>query len=223
MSLVASALVVLALATPGASAAEVDEGHHAWQYRRALTGLAAPARPAVMPEVGSVVLPPEVLARARRGLGDLRLVDEGGEERPYALVTARPPAPCHGELVSVSRREKVASSWTVALRPACTFRALRLGLEAHDFAKTAGVEVSDDGKVWTVVVARGAAAVFDQRFGDRVVHEDRVVLPSLRTAAFVRVSLDDVASPPSRCETSRRLPPRKRGSAGGASCRSGHR
>jgi hypothetical protein len=194
VNLVASSLIVLSLTAPGAPRGDVDEERHAWQFRRALEGPPPSAASGETVTLGSLELPPEVLARSRRDLGDLRLVDLRGGEWPYALITAAQPEPCHAELVSVSRREKVASSWTVSLGEGCVVRALRLGLEGHDFAKSATVELSVDGKRWTTALA--GAAVFDQRFGGRVVHEDRIRLPAGEPARFVRVTLDDVASAP---------------------------
>ena len=107
------ALLALALAAeqdPGPS----DDERAAWAFRRSVVLPPATASSAF----AALALPPELLARARPDLRDLRLVGAGGREQPY-VVEARVPrertTSWQGTLADVRREAKRQSVYTVDL------------------------------------------------------------------------------------------------------------
>lgn len=180
-----------ALAAPPAAAQnDLDEQRGAWSHRRSV---AVPTR-----ETGFVALslPPELLARCRQDLADLRLVESDGREVPYLLDRARERSAemrWSGALVGSRREQRRWSSWTMDLRAARSFDTLLVTIPDQDFAKAVRVELSEDGTGWREAMRE--AGVFDRPWSTRI-HHTRIELPQPATARYVRLTLDDARSRP---------------------------
>lgn len=173
-----------------AGGAEADDPYTAWRFTRPVTVAPGP-EPLV-----SFDLPPELLARARPGLADLRLLDASGTEVPYVLdarerreEVRRSP----GRLVDTRVERRLLSVWTADLGAPRRFHVVVLDVAGDDFAKAVQVEGSADGRQFTPL-ARGAT-VFDRSWRERV-RRTSVLLPGEAEARFVRVTADDRRSAP---------------------------
>lgn len=177
-------------AAPAAAQSDLDEQRAAWSHRRAV------AVPAVETGFVALDLPPELLARCRQDLADLRLVEGDGREVPYLLDRARERSAetrWSGALVDSRREQRRWSSWTLDLRAARSFDTLLLTIPEQDFAKAVRVELSEDGAGWREAVRE--AGVFDRPWSTRI-HHTRIELPQPATARYVRLTLDDGRSRP---------------------------
>lgn len=183
----------LALAFSAAEAAaqgDLDEQRAAWSHSR---GVALP------PQGGSfatLTLPPELLARCRPDLADLRLVSAAGQELPYVIERARArdvQARSSGSLVDTRRESRKWSAWTVQLGPPRRFDTLLLTIPEQDFAKAVRVEASDDRATWRELLTD--AGVFDRPWTTRL-HHTRIELREPASARYLRVTLDDTRSRP---------------------------
>lgn len=190
-----SGLLLLApLLVAQAQAAGVDSERSAWQYRRAVT---APAGASL----ASVVLPPELSAKAAPGGRDLRLVDETGREVPYLLdwTSEREGLATWQIAISDVRREQeearedsaIRSRWTLDLGEPRTFTDLGLRLPDVSFAWHVRVEASIDGKDFAV--ANLDAALFDQTWNNERVRRTNIRFDAPITARFLRLTARSAA------------------------------
>ena len=189
--------VVMALALAGAASAVAsdprDEERSAWACRREVLLF---ARAPGSPEFAELTVPPEVMARSRPDLRDLRLVGADGREAPY-VVEARVEREANltwpGLLADIRREAKLRSVWTVDLGEPRTFDRVVLTIPASGFAKRVRAEVSADGRRWNEVLSD--AGVFDRPWTPPI-HHTTLALPEPISARFVRLSLDDHRSRP---------------------------
>lgn len=178
-----------------AQAAAVDSERAAWQYRRAVI---APAGASL----ASVVLPPEVSAKAGPAGRDLRLVDETGREVPYLLdwTSEREGLATWQVAISDVRREQeearetsaIRSQWTLDLGEPRTFTDLTLRLPDVSFAWHVRVEASTDGGNYEVINAD--AALFDQTWNNERVRRTEIRFDAPVTARYLRLSARSAAS-----------------------------
>jgi hypothetical protein len=178
------------LACSAAAQTDTDEQRAAWSHARAVSVAQAGA-------FASLTLPPELLARCRPDLADLRLVAADGRELPYVADRARPrevETRFAGRLLDVRRESKQWSAWTVELDPQRGFDTLLLTIPEADFAKSAKLEASDDRAAWRVLPADGG--VFDRPWGGSRVHHTQLALRQPQRARYLRVTLDDTRSRP---------------------------
>lgn len=171
--------LLLGLALPGASFA-LDPA--AWKNRQAVD-VAAPG-------LVRVALPAETLDSAQPRGSDLRLVDASGQEQPYLPEAAidqprevRRPQSFSTELTDAATQLTLVTGTTQPLE------AVELESPHPHFLKAARVEISSDRANWTVVGT--GVPVFRQWGAEHL----RLPLEG-RTAAYVRVTLDDFRSPP---------------------------
>ena len=183
---------LLALALAGAQApAPPDEERAAWAFRRSVLAPAGEAS-----GFAALALPPELMARSRPDLRDLRLVGSNGRELPYvvqARVERERTTSWRGALADVKREAKRSSVYTVDLGEPRRFDRILLTIPARGFAKRVRAEISTDGRRWREVV--GDAGVFDRPWTPPV-HHTTLALPEPVSARWVRLGLDDRRSQP---------------------------
>jgi hypothetical protein len=183
-----AALLSLALALP-AVAQDIDEQRAAWSHARSVTP------PPQTGAFASLTLPPELLARSRADLADLRLVAPDGQELSWVIDRARPrdvQARFSGRLVDVRREQKRWSAWTLEFEQQRDFDTLLLQIPERDFAKAVRVETSDDRVKWREVLRE--AGVFDRPWGASSLHHARVELKAPERARYLRLTMDDTRS-----------------------------
>ena len=178
-----------------AQATAVDSERAAWQYRRSVI---APAGASL----ASVVLPPEVSAKAGPSGRDLRLVDETGREVPYLLdwTSEREGLATWQVAISDVRREQeearetsaIRSRWTLDLGEPRTFTDLTLRLPDVSFAWHVRVEASTDGGNFEVIDAD--AALFDQTWNNERVRRTEIRFDAPVTARYLRLTARSAAS-----------------------------
>lgn len=187
-------LVLAPLLLAQAQAATADSERSAWQYRRAVT---APAGASL----ASVVLPPELSAKAGPGGRDLRLVDETGREVPYLLdwTNEREGLATFEVAISDVRREQeearedsaVRSRWTLDLGESRTFTDLSLRLPDVSFAWHVRIEASADGRNYEVMNAD--AALFDQTWNNERVRRTDIRFDAPVAARYLRLTARSAA------------------------------
>jgi hypothetical protein len=190
-----ASLAVLALATSSSALPSdtQDQERAAWAFRRSVV-LFAPSPGSA--DFASLAVPPELMARARPDLRDLRLIAGDGRELPYALevrVGRETTLQWPGRLADVKRETRRSSVWTVDLGESRRFDRLVLTIPGSGFAKRVQLEVSDDSGLWTVVLAD--AGVFDRPWTPAI-HHTTLELPEPVSARFARLTLDDRRSRP---------------------------
>ncbi len=185
----ATLALCLAAAT-GRAQTDTDEQRSAWSHSRDVQ--LPPQRSSFV----ALALPPELLARCRADLADLRLVSGDGQEHPHLIARDRSrevQTRWSGTLVDSRREGKRSSSWTVDLGAARTFDTLLLTIPEQDFAKALRVEASADGAAWRELLSE--AGVFDRRWTTRL-HHTRIDLREPATARYLRLTADDQRSRP---------------------------
>lgn len=201
--------VGLAIALPGAlradAAPDLDALRAAWQHRRAVTVTTSGGSPQGF---AALPLPPEVLASGQPEGRDLRLVSPDGAEVPYVIdrrQERRRSERWDGRLTDTRLERRVRSVWTVDLGAPRAFDTLELTVREVDFAKRLTIEASDDGRSWRGL--RDDAGIFDQPWrasqggqptsvGGGRVHHTLVALPALESARYLRITAQDLRSPP---------------------------
>jgi len=144
------------------------------------------------PGLTKITLPPATWDSAQPGLADLRLLDPSGQEVPYILdrgLASNAPtfakAPAAHSFSSTRTGE--TTQLLIETGAAGPIEAIDLETPAPFFLKAAHVEISADGKAWESL---GPAIPVFRQFG-----AEQLRLPlDHRTAAFVRVTLDDFRS-----------------------------
>jgi len=172
--------LALLLATAGGAALTPTE----WQHRQTVN----------VPEPGltKITLPAATFDAAKPDLSDLRLLDPGGREIPYFLdrdLSSVSPEP-RRDLAPKSFRSTPNGDTTELLIETGTgdrIDAIDLKTPAPYFLKAAHVEISSDGLSWESLGP--TVPVFRQLGAEQL----RLSL-NQRTAAFVRVTLDDLRS-----------------------------
>lgn len=168
-------------------ASSLPEAWRNWRYSRAIVpGATDQAR------MVSVVVPPDVYARAKAGLTDLRVIDDQGREVPYVLFAR----------LGSTRRETRATRLleTSFTRGRFTQVVLDLGEKPpfhnavtvvtpeQDFITWVEVAVSDDAQQWRIV--RDRAAIF--RFRTQMREGNQTLPYSDTNARYIRLRfLDD--------------------------------
>ena len=166
----------------------VDAERAAWRYRRAVTTAGSES-------LASVVLPPELSAKAAPMSRDLRLVDETGREVPYLLdwTSEREGLATWRVDVKDVRREKeearqtsaIRSLWTLDLGEPRTFTDLALQVPDVAFAWHVRVEASD-GRGFEVI--QPDAALFDQTWNNERVRRTEIRFEAPVTARYLRIT-----------------------------------
>ncbi len=166
-----------------------DAERAAWRYRRAVTITDSES-------LASLVLPPELSAKAAPFSRDLRLVDETGREVPYLLDWTSEHEGLATWRVDVKdvRREKeepreaaaIRSQWTLDLGELRTFTDLALRVPDVAFAWHVRVEASLDGKGFEIV--HPDAALFDQTWNNERVRRTEVRFDAPVTARYLRLT-----------------------------------
>ncbi len=167
----------------------VDAERAAWRYRRAVTIAGGES-------LASLVLPPELSAKAGAFSGDLRLVDETGREVPYLLDWTGEREGLATWRVDVKdvRREKeeareasaIRSQWTLDLGQPRTFTDLALRVPDVAFAWHVRVEASLDGRRFEVI--HPDAALFDQTWNNERVRRTEIRFEAPMTARYLRLT-----------------------------------
>ncbi len=176
-----SSLLLLALCAVSGQTAIVPTE---WPQRQALT-VAAPG-------LVKITLPAATFDGAQPDLSDLRVVDPSGREVPYLLdrdLTARAVEPSRAgapqsfqATIKGDTTQLLCATGTAAL-----LESIELETSVPFFLKAALVEISADGTEWQSL---GTAVPVFRQFG---AEQLRLALHR-RSAAFVRVTLDDFRS-----------------------------
>jgi hypothetical protein len=153
-----------------------------WRYRQAV---ADPINGAVR-----FSLPASTLDALRPDLRDLRIVDAGGKEVPYALVrpsvepeTTLSPKDFRVELTEVATTITLETGTTLPLQ------WVELQTGALRFLKAVQVELSNDGSLWQTLSE--GVPIFRQDGATKM-----SVSLGFRSAAFVRLTLNDERTRP---------------------------
>jgi hypothetical protein len=189
--------LVLLLAAATATAAEPDASRAAWRYRRSVALGATDG-------FAALDLPPELRARSRPDLRDLRLLAADGTEVPYVLdraVDREASRTWLGTLtdtvqepVGPAAEAAGTSQWTVDLGARREIDTIALDVREQDFAKRVRVEGSTDGRDWTTLADE--APVFDRAWQGRVRHT-QIVLATTAAVRYLRLrTRDHRRSPP---------------------------
>lgn len=167
----------------------LDAERAAWRYRRAVTIAGGES-------LASLVLPPELSAKAAPGGRDLRLLDETGREVPYLLdgTSEREALATWRVEVKDVRREKeeageasaIRSQWTLDLGGSRTFTDLALRVPDVAFAWHVRVEASADGREYEVL--HKDAALFDQTWNNERVRRTEIRFDAPVTARYLRLT-----------------------------------
>ncbi len=172
---------------PGTWNVELDAVRSAWKFRRSVT-VASPGTS----EFAALVLSPELMAGARPGLADVRLVDAAGREVPYAVdrrADRRRDAVREGTLADTRIRPKESTEWIVDLGASAAFDTIELRIPGDGFAKRIRIETSADRESWRTL--RADAGVFERPWaGGRVRHTD-IPLEEPVEARYLRLTADD--------------------------------
>lgn len=181
--ILAGACLIFAFA-PGAFSIEPAQ----WQYRQPVTlAKSGPAR---------ISVPLGTLDRAQADLRDLRILGPDGGELPYAILdvpTERPPRKISGvTLAPRSFSATMDGDTTVVLIDSGTNKpidSVQLNIaDRTDYTKPARVEVSDDGKNWTLI-AQGVPLFRRERGEFSLVQNDIPV--GARTERHIRVTISN--------------------------------
>lgn len=182
-------MILIAAALLLAAEPAVDAERTAWAYRRSVTVSGAQA-------MASLVLPPEISAKAGPQGRDLRLVDETGREVPFLLDVAREREGLATWPASIKdlRREKeeggrdaaIRNQWTLDLGDTRTFTDLAVHLPDIAFAWHVRVEASLDGASWKTV--QGDASLFDQVWNNERVRNTAVRFGAPVSARYLRLT-----------------------------------
>lgn len=187
----AGACLALVLAgRPAAAQLDLDAQRSAWSHSRSV------APPQQRGAFVALTLPPELLARCRADLADLRMVSADGRELPYVVERVRArdvQTRWSGTLVDTRRENRKASWWTVDLGQTRRFDTILLTIQEQSFAKAVRVEASDDRKAWRELARE--AGVFDRPWTTRL-HHTRIELGEAVGERYLRLTLDDTRSPP---------------------------
>ena len=190
-------VLAVAVAASTVTAAELDESRTAWRYRRTVW-VAAPDGFAALD------LPPELRARSRPNLRDLRLLAADGTEVPFVVdrVVEREASRWWPGTLTDTAEEPVVPAdetagttrWTVDLGAARGIDTIELDVRETDFAKRVRVEGSTDGREWTTLASD--APVFDRAWRGRVRHT-RIALEAVASVRYLRLTArDHRRSPP---------------------------
>lgn len=160
----------------------------AWRYRQPFD-IAAPG-------ATRVALPLETLDRLQPDLRDLRIIDGGGAELPYAVLELPSARAAYKNIVTTRRPvslqidgEKKEIIATIATETDAPLDSVELSVaDTSDYMLPARVEISGDGSTWSTL-ARGQA-IFRRNQGGRynAVVQNTLALNGSR-AAFVRVAI----------------------------------
>ncbi len=174
-----------------------DAQRAAWQYRRAVVVEAGEA-------LASLVLPPELSAKAGASGRDLRLVDGDGRETPFLLdwTSEREGLATWRAGVKDIRREKenartgsaVRSQWTIDLGDERTFTDLSLAVPDVAFAWHVRVEASVFGKRYDVIETE--ASLFDQAWNSERVRKTDIRFDAPVTARYLRLTARSASGSP---------------------------
>jgi hypothetical protein len=205
--------------TATSSAAPLPRAWDHWRYIRTI-----PLSPAGESRLVGVLIPQEVYERASPGLADLRILDDRGDEVPYAALTVRGSIRTETRAIRHSERSTVAEKYlqlVLDLGPnPAPHNGLRVQTPATDYIGWAEVAVSDNGRDWRSV--RDRAPLF--RFEKRQIHGKSLVPYPETRARYLRVRiaqqgagfpvegvtvLDEAKSPADRAAVAARMEPAK--------------
>jgi hypothetical protein len=152
--LLAAALAMLA-------AAPLPKRWQHWRYSRAIDVSQVTAT-----HLASFVLPEDVYPHAQPGLADLRIIDDTGNEVPYARLSL------HGSTNSAAIRAKLIENsfepgrYTQLVvgagRQPPFHNAVRIETRQSEFIEWVSVEASDDARNWRMVQPRAPIFRFEQ-------------------------------------------------------------
>jgi hypothetical protein len=191
------ATMVLLAAGVTAEPAGLDPSRTAWRYRRSVS-VEAPEGFAALD------LPPELRARARPDLRDVRLLAADGSEVPYVIdrvADREATRTWQGTLADIVQEpsgpadEAAGTSvWTVDLGVVRQVDTIDLDVREQDFAKHVRVEGSTDRSAWQVLA--DDVPIFDRAWQGRVRHT-RIALGASASARYLRIGTrDHRRSPP---------------------------
>jgi len=177
-------ILALLAATSGFSAITPTE----WSHRQSLT--------VATPGLTKIAVPAATFDANQPGLADLRMIDATGQEISYLLDTP-PPSDAEASRQRMLRPQSFDCSLgsndttqlTIATGTTENLDALDLESAAPFFLKAAHVDISTDGQDWQSL---GAAVPVFRQFG---AEQLRLSL-NRKSAAFIRVTLDDFHSRP---------------------------
>jgi len=116
----------------------------------------------ISPSLVRIELPLAVYGRARSDLADLRVVDETGEEIPFAVDQPTTQSAIVWQPTTLSETGYVAGRYTQAVADAgtegSTHDELEIDTSADEFSAWVQVEASDDEQTWRIV--RDRAPIF---------------------------------------------------------------
>jgi hypothetical protein len=134
------------------------------------------------PGIYDIVLPPEVMDKAREDVADLRLYDAGGREIPYAVRIRREIEHQKEIGASVFNRATVGSALSevsvdLGENPG-DHNEIDIQTSGANFRRRVEVEGSDSGKEWRTLETRGVLLSFEAQ--NRALESRRINYPTSR-------------------------------------------
>jgi hypothetical protein len=159
-----------------------------WHYSRAIELPAADAARLV-----TIVVPEDVFARSRTTLPDLRVIDDQGQETPFAIRIHDGSANVVSAQTTLVEQSFVPGQYTqivLDLGKRTPFHnAVEIQTGETDFIEWVSVEASDDAHLWRVVQPRAPFFLFHLQY-----HEGAQTIPySENNAEYLRIHILDGA------------------------------
>ena len=183
--------LLLPLAVLGAAAFAVDlpSAWRSWRYSRAI-------EPGHADALNYINLDREVFSHSENRLGDLRIIDDFGQELPYEVRSQIAPLP-QPVRVSATLRENsfVPGQFTQVVldlgEHARFHNSLRVQTPESDFINWVDVAASDEAHVWRIVNPRAPIS----RFRKENLEGNQAVRYSENNARYLRVRIQESGHP----------------------------
>jgi hypothetical protein len=179
------AFLILAAAL---AAAPIPGAWSHWRYSRPIDVASTDST-----RLAGLVLPQDIYLHAQIGLPDLRIIDDAGNEVPYARYARQGSVTSATVPTEILENSFALGSYTqvvLRLNPTTEFHnAVEIGTGESDFIEWVSVEASDDAREWRVVEER--APIF--RFRQQNREGTQTVRYSPTNARYLRIRVLDGA------------------------------
>lgn len=160
-----AALLLLAAVAMVLSAANLPQQWRSWRYSRAVQDASAEG-----PAHSEITLPWDLVSRCGPACGDVRLIDDRGQEVPFALSIERGESQSQSHETKLIENSFVRGQYTQLIADSGEKPPLydRVSLETGEANFIVWVELalSDDARTWRVVEPRAPIARFRSRAVD---------------------------------------------------------
>lgn len=177
---------LLVFASAGLAAAPLPSGWSHWRYSRPIE---VPLTDSV--RLAGLVLPQDLYLHAQTALPDLRIIDDTGNEVPYARYVRQGSTGSRNLPTEILENSYAPGDYTqivLSVGPSAPFHnAVEINTPESDFIEWVSVEASDDAHQWRIVEDRAPIFRFQRqnREGTQSVHY------STNNARYVRVRVLD--------------------------------